>query len=290
MNFYNSEILNHSNTNGSTTMKPAVLIEQQRATSEIESALTIAQKFPRNIDAALKRIIHACSQKAVAEKAFFSYPRGGNTITGESVHLARIIAQQWGNIQFGIIEISQEYGYSNVRAFAWDIETNTLSKNEFIVKHARFVRGKGNVKLEDPRDIYEMIANQGARRLRNCIFEVVPIYVKEAASLQCEKTLKEPVNNQESIDDTIKKMISAFDKNFGVTALMIENKLNIPIANITEDHVNDLRKIYNSLKEGMSTIDNWFETLEPAKEEDKNKQIKDAILERLNNNKGVENQ
>jgi hypothetical protein len=41
------------------------------------------------------------------------------------------------------------------------LETNTRREVTFQVPHIRYTK-KGGYRLEDPRDIYEMVANQGA--------------------------------------------------------------------------------------------------------------------------------
>ena len=42
-----------------------------------------------------------------------------------------MLAQNWGNIQYGIRELSSENGESTVEAFAWDVETNTRQTKVF---------------------------------------------------------------------------------------------------------------------------------------------------------------
>ena len=118
----------------------------------------------------------------------YEYPRGGTKVTGPSIRLAEAMAQNWGNLDYGLIELDQKAGESQVMAYAWDLETNTRQTIVFSVPHIRATK-KGNVPLTDPRDIYEMVANQGARRMRSCILRVIPGDVVESAVAQCNKTL-----------------------------------------------------------------------------------------------------
>ncbi len=70
---------------------------------------------------------------------------------------------------------------STVEAFAWDVEeANTRQTKVFQVRHWRHTK-QGGYKLTDPRDIYELVANNGARRLRACILGVIPGDVIDAA-------------------------------------------------------------------------------------------------------------
>ena len=145
-------------------------VAQTRAAQEVQAAMVVAKKFPRDTIAAERRILDACKRPALARAAAYEYQRGGGTITGPSIRLAEVAAQAYGNLDFGIIELEQRNGESSVMAYAWDLETNTRSTKVFTVKHERRVgRGDENAvikRLSDPRDIYEMVANNGARRLR----------------------------------------------------------------------------------------------------------------------------
>jgi hypothetical protein len=240
-----------------TQEAPAVLADAvaQREIAEIQAAMTIAKRFPRNQAKALDRILVACQRPTLAEGALYSYARGGTDITGPSIRLAEAIAQQWGNLQFGIRELDQRAGESTVEAFAWDLETNTRQTKTFQVKHRRHTR-QGGYDLKDPRDIYEAVANQGARRLRACILGVIPGDVVEAAQNQCEATLKAKADIS---PEAVKKMVEVFTP-YGVTQEMIEARIQRKLDSITPAQIISLRKVYNSLKDGMSKPGDWFET------------------------------
>jgi hypothetical protein len=237
--------------------------EQHRAIQEVQAAMVIAKKFPRDQVAAYERIIEACRRPTLAEGALYAYPRGGQTITGPSIRLAEAIAQAWGNLQFGIRELSQSGGESEVEAFAWDIETNTRQVKVFQVPHKRVARGQVKA-LTDPRDIYEMVANQGARRLRACILGVIPGDVIEAAVRQCEKTMQG--NSGKPLHDRIRDMVVYF-KDLGVTQSMLEQRLGHKIDATIDVEIVNLKKIYQSLRDGMSKREDWFKTNEPAQDD-----------------------
>ena len=246
-------------------------IEQHRAMAEVQSAIVLAKKFPRNQIEAMDRILTACQRPALAEQALYTYARGGTDISGPSIRMAEAIAQNWQNLQFGIRELEQRNGESTIQAFAWDMETNVRQVKEFQVKHERYTK-KGKYALQDPRDIYEMTANQGARRLRACILGVIPGDVIEAAVAQCEQTLKAKADTG---PDAIKKMMESFEK-YGVTKEQIEKRIQRRLDSITPAQVVSLRKIFNSLKDGMSTPADWFEIVTPE-EKDPATSLKDKI-------------
>ncbi len=230
-------------------------VAMQREIAEVQGAILMARKFPRDVVKALDRITIACQRPGLAEAALYTYARGGTDVTGPSIRLAEAIAQQWGNIQFGIRELDQRNGESTVEAFAWDIETNTRQIKTFQVPHVRYTKAKGNTKLTDPRDVYEMVANQGARRLRACILGIIPGDIIETAVEQCESTMKAKADTS---PEAIKKLVEAFS-NLGVTKEQLEKKLQRRVDAIMPAQVVGLRKIYNSLKDGMSSPADWFE-------------------------------
>jgi len=223
----------------------------------------------------MDKILQACTRPGLAESALYSYARGGTEITGPSIRLAETAAQCWGNLQFGIRELDQRNGISTVEAYAWDIETNVREVKVFQVAHKRYTKS-GSYDLKDPRDIYEMVANNGARRLRACILGVIPGDVIEAAQNQCEVTLK---TNADTSPDGIKKMVDAFAA-FGVTTEQIQKRIQCRIEAIRPAQIVQMKKIYASLRDGMSTIAEWFDVIadEPKEQtESKTASLKEKI-------------
>jgi len=240
-----------------------IAVAQQREVAEIQSAMIIARTNPRNELEAMDRILQACTRASLAESALYSYARGGTDITGPSIRLAEMLAQNWQNIDFGIRELEQRDGESTVEAYAWDIQNNVRQRKVFHVPHIRYSRSKGNTVLTDPRDIYEMVANQGARRLRTCILGVIPGDVIEAAVKQCDVTL---ATKAEVTPERIKSLITEFAK-YSVTKEMIEKRIQRRLEAMTPALMVQLGKVYNSLKDGMSVVSDWFgpTTAEPEK-------------------------
>lgn len=230
-------------------------VATSRQAQEVQAMILLAKKFPRDEDEAIRRIQTACKRKRLAEVSMYQYARGGTSITGPSIRLAECLAQSWGNIDYGLIELSQANGESQVMAYAWDMETNTRSSKVFTAKHIRSTK-QGTYALTDPRDIYEMVANQGARRVRAAILAVIPADIQELAVEQCTKTLTE--GNTEPLVDRIRKMFAVFAE-YGVTKEMIEKRAQRSSESFTEQNLLDLRKIYISLKDGMSKAEEWFE-------------------------------
>lgn len=239
-------------------------VKAQREASEIQAMVFMAKQFPRNQIQAADRILNACTRQTLADSAVYSYPRGGQNVEGPSIRLAEVLAQNWGNLDFGIRELSQENGVSTVEAYAWDLETNVRQAKVFQVAHKRMAKG-GTKTLTDPRDIYEMVANQGSRRLRACILSIIPGDIVEAALAQCSVTQAASVGaTPEEIKETIRKLTATMGK-FGITAENIQDRYQCRLEAIRPAQIVELRKIYTSLKDGMSKPSDWFAIQEVKK-------------------------
>lgn len=233
-----------------------------RATQEVQAAMLIAKRFPRDENAAFDRITRACKRTALAECAIYTYPKGGTQVEGPSIRLAEALAQNWGNIDFGIVELEQRNGESTVMAYAWDLETNTRQTKIFQVSHSIQKKGGEKKVLTDPRDIYEMVANQGARRMRACILGVIPGDVLDGAIDECNKTLKG--GNKEPLQDRVRKMVAAFAE-FAVTIPMLEKRLGHKLDATSETEMVNLTKVFRSLKDGMAKREDFFDALAAEK-------------------------
>jgi len=232
----------------------AVAIESSRAIAEAQGKLVIAKRFPRDEIAAYAKVIEACQRPSMAEKAFYSFPRGVKTVEGPTIRFAEELARCWGNVDYGIKELSQDDGKSEMQAYAWDLETNAQSVQNFTNPHQREVKGKMQT-LTSQRDIYENNANMATRRLRARILAILPAWYVEGAIAECKRTLQG--DNETSLIDRVKKMVVRFAK-IGVTQEQIERRLKRKVDTMTADDFTEYVGIYNAIKGGESKIAEWF--------------------------------
>jgi hypothetical protein len=256
-----------------TTLQPSVpaaqrpgsqstAIEQSRAIAEVQAAIVVAQQCPRDVPGALRAMRDSCQQPALAERAFFRFPRGKddngrtNYVNGASVHLARDLARVWGNVQYGIAELSRDdpAGHSEMIAFAWDVQTNTRASTAFITPHRRDTRN-GVVDLTDMRDIYENNANNGARRVREMIFAVLPAWFTEEAKAICQSTIEN--GGGKPLAQRVVEAVDGF-AGLGVPESQLARKLGTESAAWTAQDVAQLGVIFTSLRNGEIRRDDEF--------------------------------
>jgi hypothetical protein len=246
----NGMMANMDNINQGT-----VAIEASRAIAEAQGKLVIAKRFPRDEVAAYAKAMQACQRPAMAARAFYSFPRGGQAVEGPTIRFAEELARCWGNIDYGIKELSQDDGKSEMQAYAWDLETNAQSVQNFTNPHQR-EQGKKMVTLTSQRDIYENNANMATRRLRSRILAILPAWFVEDAIAECKKTLAG--KNDVPLIDRVKNMVVQFAK-LGVSQSQIERRLKKKIDNMNADDFTQFIGIFNAIKQGESKIADWFD-------------------------------
>jgi hypothetical protein len=239
------------------TLTQATAVEQARAVAEVAAAVQVAQQCPRDIRRAWAEMEDACRRTGLAERAFYSVPNRGR---GPSVHLARAIALIWGNHDSGVHELSRDdaRGMSEIRAYAWDQQTNVRTSRTFQVPHARMVKVKGEQTrqpLVDLSDVYLNNQNIGARALRECIFATLPRDYVDRAQEICRETLQN--GDGTPLLDRIAQMVEVFGR-IGVTPARIEARLGRPRGQWTAVDVADMQVVIRSIAREETTADAEF--------------------------------
>jgi hypothetical protein len=251
-----STIQRQDETNLAPAPASSMEIATTRAAQEVQAAMVVAKRFPRDEKTALVRIEKACCRPTLAAISQYHYPKGGQEISGISIRLAEVLAQAWGNIDSGVIELEQRDDESLMMAYCWDLETNTRNTKLFTVPHYREKKGpKGleKIALEGTRDVYEMTANMGARRLRSCILSIIPRDVQDQAVDICNQTLK-----ADFTDEKRDRMIAAFQEDFGVSLAQLELFIGKRAAKFDGGTYIRLRRVYSTLKDGFAKVQDFF--------------------------------
>jgi hypothetical protein len=235
--------------------KGLIELESAKAIGQLQSAMAVAKRFPRDEVQAMSRITAAAGRRRLAEQAEYQYAKGGTSVAGPSIRAAEAIGQAWGNLMSGVTEVRRDptKKESVMLAYAGDLETNTWKFLEFTVPHTIDTRN-GAKELSSSRDIYERVMNDGARRLRNCLLSVIPGDVVETFLDKCNETLSK---DEKPLKDRIAAMLKAMEE-FKVTKPMIENQYQCKSDAISERQLASLRRIYQSLKDGFGKIEDYF--------------------------------
>jgi len=209
--------------------------------------------------------VRSAERPRFADAAVYAFPRGGQTIEGPSVNLARECARLWGNLRHGVSIVSADDDWIHIKGWAWDLQTNT--KVEVEDRFRRLVQrrqqGGGTQWVKpDERDLRELVNRRGAICVRNAILQVMPPDVVDEAVDQAKRTNADAAAGRLSTDPTgtVRAMARAFGA-IGVTVAMIEAKLGHALTAELVDaaELAELRAIFASLRDGNTKRADHFE-------------------------------
>ena len=234
----------------------ATAVEQSRAIAQVQAAAVMARQFPRSTQAAISEMRDACGRTELAKRAFFKFPRGGESVTGASVYLARELARIWGNIDYGLNELRRDdmHGQSEMQAYAWDLQTNARSTRTFVIEHARDTK-QGRKQLTDLRDISDNNNNFGARAVREMIFATLPQWFTDMAQEVCRETLKN--GGGVPLPTRVANALAAY-KRARITPSQLATRVGTEPDAWSHEDVTDLEILYRSLQNREITRDEAF--------------------------------
>lgn len=246
-----------------TAASQGTIVEQSRAVAEVAAAVRAAQENPRDMTRVVEQMRLACSQKALADRAFYSLPRAGGKVEGSTVHLARELARCYGNFDYGIRELSRddERGQSEMQAWAWDQETNTRSTRSFIVPHERMAR-KQRQRLTDLGDIANNNNSVAARAVRETIFTVLPVWFRTEAEDIASRTLHG--DGSKTPEQQKADAIAHFRDVLNVTPKQIAERIGRPVSQWTAQDVAGLRVLAQEISRGEKNVADEFPATDPA--------------------------
>ncbi|MCD8308447.1 MAG: hypothetical protein LUD19_01235 [Clostridia bacterium] len=239
----------------------------EREAKQMEIAMVTAKRFPRDYTSVEQKVERNCTRYRLAAQAQYSFPRGGETISGASVRLMEVIAQCYGNVEFGVNELQRYDGYSEGEAYAWDFENNIRVARKFTVPHYRDTK-TGKKKVTEDRDIREIVFNYGSRNMRACLERVIPRDLVDFALEKCKATLN---GDSVGLADRIRNCKEKF-KEFEIDPILLERIIGEKFDNWTNAHLNKAIKYYNALRDGDTTkqilVENLIATISGAQIEE----------------------
>ena len=138
--------------------------------ANVDSQVATAKQYPRDLARSVNNsIAMATMDAATAQSCGYALPRGGKPITGPSVHLAKLIVSNWGNMraEAKVVQITDKQVIS--RGTCWDLENNVATAFEV----RRSIIGKGGKRFSD--DMITVTGNAAnSIAYRNAVFSVIP--------------------------------------------------------------------------------------------------------------------
>lgn len=221
----------------------------------LDTQVVTAKEYPRDIVKARNNsIVIATMDKKTAEACGYALPRGGKTIQGPSVHLAKIIAQNWGNIRVEakVVDITSTQVVS--QAVCFDLESNYAVKIEV----RRSIVDKYGKRFKD--DMITVTGNAAnAISYRNAVFSVVPKQIVDSVFQETKNLLTGDLSDDAKLIKKRNDMFKYFKDSHGVTKDEILEALGVGSENgIKQDQIVTLLGLAQALRDGDTTVDEAF--------------------------------
>ena len=241
--------------------------------ANVDSQVATAKQYPRDLARSVNNsIAMATMDAATAQSCGYALPRGGKPITGPSVHLAKLIVSNWGNMraEAKVVQITDKQVIS--RGTCWDLENNVATAFEV----RRSIVGKNGKRFSD--DMITVTGNAAnSIAYRNAVFSVIPKAITDKVYQAAQHFITGDLSDEEKLVARRKKCIDFFRDEYGITeneVVMLCGKQTVN--QIKADQIALLLGITQSLKDGDTTVE---EVMRPYRSEENKKTIADKAAE-----------
>lgn len=235
--------------------------------ANVDSQVATAKQYPRDLKRSINNsIAMATMDYNTAQSCGYALPRGGKPITGPSVHLAKLIVSNYGNLraEAKVVQITDKQVIS--RGTCWDLENNVATAFEV----RRSIVGKGGTRFSD--DMITVTGNAAnAIAYRNAVFSVIPKAITDKVYQAAQHFITGDLSDEEKLVARRKKCIDFFKDEYGITeeeVVMLCGKQTVN--QIKADQIALLLGITQSLKDGDTTVE---ELMKPYRTEENKKTI-----------------
>lgn len=262
MNLENYEVLPVEVQNVQVVQVDAV----ERA--NVDSQVATAKRYPRDIRRSIDNsVVMATMNQETAQSCSYALPRGGRPITGPSVHLAKIIVSNWGNMrtEAKVVQITDKQVIS--RGTCWDLETNVASAFEV----RRSIIGKNGQRFSD--DMITVTGNAAnSIAYRNAVFAVIPKAITDRIYYAAQKFITGDLSDSDKLLKVRTGILNNFKNNYGITEEEVVKMCGKQTVNqIGADEISMLMGTIQALKDGDTTVDELMKPIRESKEAINNK-------------------
>ena len=230
-------------------------IYQSEEKAAIDIQIATAKAYPREIRRCVEEAIAVVTMdKATAETCNYSLPRGGKSISGPSVHLARVLAQVWGNLRVESKVINITHNQIVSQAICFDLEKNYAVKIEVRKK----ITNKQGQKFND--DMITVTGNAAnAIAYRNAVYAVVPKAVVNKVYDASKNMITGDLSTEELLIKKRNTVLKRFQNTYNVSEKEILTVLGLEtIRQIKQDELLHLIGLGQAIEDGDTTVADTF--------------------------------
>jgi hypothetical protein len=229
--------------------------------ANIDAQVATAKQYPRDIQKCVNNSIAiATMDYETAQSMGYALPRGGKPITGPSVHLAKLVVSNWGNMrtEAKVVQVTDKEVVS--RGIAWDLESNTASSFEV----RRKIIGKSGQRFND--DMITVTGNAAnAIAYRNAVFAVVPKGIVEKIYRAAQEYITGDLSDETKLIKKRKAIVDGFNINYGITEEEVAKLAGkAKIEAVKAEQIATLIGIAQSLKDGDTSVDDLMKNIRQA--------------------------
>lgn len=231
-----------------------VSIYEAQDKAMIDMQIATAKRYPRNVQRAISNSMAIITLDiATAQTCHYSVPRGGKSISGPSVHLAKILAQNWGNMRIEAKVVATDDKHVTSQAVCFDLETNLAIK----VEVKRSIVGRSG-RFND--DMITVTGNAGnSIALRNAVLAVIPKGVVDKCYNTAKQMITGDVSDETKLIARRKQVIDAIRDTYSVTEKEILSAIGKQAINhVTPDDIITLIGIGQAIRDGDTTVEQAF--------------------------------
>jgi hypothetical protein len=231
--------------------------------ANVDSQVATAKRYPRDIRRSIDNsVVMATMNQETAQSCSYALPRGGKPITGPSVHLAKIIVSNWGNMrtEAKVVQITDKQVIS--RGTCWDLETNVASAFEV----RRSIIGKNGQRFSD--DMITVTGNAAnSIAYRNAVFAVIPKAITDRVYYAAQKFITGDLSDSDKLLKVRTGVLNNFKNNYGITEEEVVKMCGKQTVNqIGADEISMLMGTIQALKDGDTTVDELMKPIRESKE------------------------
>lgn len=256
-----------------TAHETAVAAAASQAKAATEARYMMAMHRPRNIEAVRVRLLDACKRPGFAAVAKYSKPIGNGRVIGPSIRFAEEAGRCLGNIlvetptlfdspekrviRVHVTDLESNLSYSGDISLEKVVERKTLKKGQTAVRQRVNSQGETTYTVEATED--DLLVKQQAvasKHIRTGILRILPSDILEEAMALVDATLRD-----EDAKDPVaarRRVVDAFH-GVGVSPAQLVEYLGNSLEQVNPSQLNELRTIYNALKDGEAT---WASVME----------------------------
>lgn len=270
--------------NSMTLTDPAAIAAAETAKAEVQAMYQMALYNRRNEAEARDRIINHCKRLNFAKRVEYAKPVGNRKIKGPSIRFAEMAMDEWQNIFTRSRVVYEDEHIRKIAVSCTDLERNVTHQGEITLKKTVERKSKKGREVVGERQntygetVYIVKATEDelhnktqaniSKIKRNEGLRIIPTDIIDDALDVARRTIAEGIDKDPKGER--KKILDAFSA-IGVSPKEVERYLNHPISTISPSEIIDLRSVYQTIKDGEATWQDYVSDTKtsPAEMEEK---------------------